>query len=110
MASSEIAGVPGPSAEDVQRVASLARLDLSERAATALAHDLAAILGHVNRLTELDVAGVEPMTSPIEPGNRWADGETPGPTLPAETVSALAPAAEGPFIAVAKVLGDGPGA
>lgn len=110
MAASDGSASAAPSADDVRRVASLARLHLNEGQAEALAADLAAILGHVERLRTLDVEGVEPMTSPIEPGNRWEDGETPGETLANDIVTGLAPASDGPFIAVPKVLDDGQGA
>ena len=47
----------------VKRVARLARIAVSEDDATRMTGELNAILGFVEQLNEVDVAGVEPMTS-----------------------------------------------
>jgi aspartyl-tRNA(Asn)/glutamyl-tRNA(Gln) amidotransferase subunit C len=47
----------------VKRVARLARIAVSEEDAARMVGELNAILGFVAQLTEVDVAGVEPMTS-----------------------------------------------
>jgi aspartyl-tRNA(Asn)/glutamyl-tRNA(Gln) amidotransferase subunit C len=49
--------------ETVKRVARLARIKVSEEEAQALEGELNGILGWVEQLGEVDVAGVEPMTS-----------------------------------------------
>ncbi|MYZ48714.1 Asp-tRNA(Asn)/Glu-tRNA(Gln) amidotransferase subunit GatC [Propylenella binzhouense] len=49
----------------VKRVAHLARIRVTEEEAAALQGELNAILGFVEQLNEVDVAGVEPMTSVI---------------------------------------------
>ncbi|HMN86180.1 MAG TPA: Asp-tRNA(Asn)/Glu-tRNA(Gln) amidotransferase subunit GatC [Bauldia sp.] len=49
----------------VKRVARLARIAVSEAEAEALKGDLNTILGFVELLNEVDVAGVEPMTSVV---------------------------------------------
>jgi len=46
----------------VKRVARLARIAVSEDDATRMTGELNAILGFVEQLNEVDVAGVEPMT------------------------------------------------
>ncbi|MGA0871866.1 MAG: Asp-tRNA(Asn)/Glu-tRNA(Gln) amidotransferase subunit GatC, partial [Phycisphaerales bacterium] len=53
----------------------------------------------------VDCEGVEPMTRPFDASNRL-DEDVPGPTIPVATITAAAPASEGPFIAVPKVLAD----
>ena len=49
----------------VKRVARLARIAVSEDDAGRMAGELNAILGFVEQLNEVDVTGVEPMTSVI---------------------------------------------
>ena len=47
----------------VRKVAKLARIELEEAEVAPLAEELSAILGWVEQLGEVDVEGVEPMTS-----------------------------------------------
>lgn len=95
-----------PSLEDVARVAVLSRLALDSEDLKAAQIDLTIILDHVATLATLDVEGVEPMPRPHEIVNRLAEDE-PGPTLDRAVLLDLAPATEGDFIAVPKVLGEG---
>ncbi|MHC4833915.1 MAG: Asp-tRNA(Asn)/Glu-tRNA(Gln) amidotransferase subunit GatC [Planctomycetota bacterium] len=98
-------------AADVRKIARLARLRLAEdehaeqAAVEALLGELRSVLGHINRLRSLDLDGVEPMTRPHGSVNRL-DADEPGPVLDPATLLAAAPLAEGPFIAVPKVLAD----
>lgn len=94
------------SPEQVRKVATLARLKLSDTQLEQYRHQLGAVLDSMHRLKALDLSGVEPMTSPLDLTNRLADDE-PGPTLTNEQLMALAPrhAAHPPFIAVPKVIG-----
>ncbi len=48
--------------KDVEHIASLARLQLSEKEEDKFQKDLASVLGYIEKLKELDVAGVEPTT------------------------------------------------
>jgi aspartyl-tRNA(Asn)/glutamyl-tRNA(Gln) amidotransferase subunit C len=95
-----------PTQADVARVARLARLALDDDGLVAARADLTAILGHVAMLTTLDVEGVEPMARPHHQVNRLAEDE-PGPALDRRVLLDLAPAVEGDYIAVPKVLGEG---
>ena len=51
--------------DTVKRVAHLARIAVSDAEAEALQGDLNTILGFVEQLNEVDVSGVEPMTSVV---------------------------------------------
>ena len=51
--------------QTVKRVARLARIAVSEEDAARMTGELNAILGFVEQLNEVDVEGVEPMTSVI---------------------------------------------
>ncbi|MDG2422993.1 MAG: Asp-tRNA(Asn)/Glu-tRNA(Gln) amidotransferase subunit GatC [Phycisphaerales bacterium] len=94
--------------DEARHVAKLARLKLSEAELEACRHDLVAILGHVATLGELDLKGVEPMAHPGDRTNR-IDPDEPEASMTTQEVLAIAPATEGPFIAVPKVLGGDEG-
>lgn len=76
--------------DTVRRLAELARLELDERETLALVHDLTRILHHVDTLAELDLEGVEPMTSAFEGGSTLRADE-PRPSLPSELALREAP-------------------
>lgn len=99
------------SLSETRKVATLARLALTDSQLEKHRHNLGAILGYMQQLQQLDLAGVEPMTSPIQITNRL-DDDAPGPMLTNEQLMALAPAhaAEVPFVKVPKVIGGGDGA
>lgn len=48
------------SEKEVERIASLARIKLSEKEKKELARDLGVILGYINKLDEIKTEGVEP--------------------------------------------------
>ena len=58
----------------VKRVAHLARIAVSDDDAERMTGELNAILGFVEQLNEVDVAGVEPMTSVTPDGDEEAAG------------------------------------
>lgn len=89
--------------ETVKRVAHLARIAVSDAEAEALQTDLNAILGFVEQLNEVDIAGVEPMTSAIGMSMKMrADTVTEGDQ--AERIVANAPAGTDHFFVVPKVV------
>ena len=97
------------SLQQVRRVARLACLDLSDEQLEEHRGRLSAVLEYFDRLRELDLDDVEPMTHPVTSTNRLAADE-PGPTLPIDALLKNAPAVEGRFLAVPKVLEEGGGA
>lgn len=97
------------SSDEVKKVASLARLGLSDARAAAMAGQLSAVLGYVEKLRELDLEGVEPLVHVGDEVNRLAADE-PGATLSNEDLMRMAPASDPPFVKVPKVLGEGGGA
>lgn len=94
------------SAEDVKKVAALARLAIADDQVEPMRQKMAAVLGYVEKLQELDLEGVEPLVHVGDEVNRLADDE-PGETLSNEALMKMAPDADPPFIAVPKVLGGG---
>lgn len=90
-------------AEDVRKVAKLARLAIAEEDVPALTKELNGILEMVERLQELDVASVEPMTSVTPmPLKRRDDVVTDGDA--SEEILANAPEAAEGFFVVPKVV------
>ncbi len=87
----------------VKRVAHLARIAVSEADAEAMTGELNAILGFVEQLDEVDVTGVEPMTSvtPMEMKKR-TDNVSDGNK--AADITTNAPASEDGFFQVPKVV------
>ena len=89
--------------DTVKRVAKLARIAVSEDHAEKLVGDLNNILGFVEQLSEVDVDGVEPMTSVVETSmKKRADIVTDGDR--AGDILANAPASEEGFFLVPKVV------
>jgi aspartyl-tRNA(Asn)/glutamyl-tRNA(Gln) amidotransferase subunit C len=89
--------------ETVKRVAHLARIRLSDEEAVALRGELNAILGFVEQLNEVDITGVEPMTSVLPmPMKKREDRVTDGGK--ADDIVANAPATEGHYFLVPKVV------
>jgi aspartyl-tRNA(Asn)/glutamyl-tRNA(Gln) amidotransferase subunit C len=93
-------------AAQVTHVAKLARLEVAPARIEQYRMQLAAVLGHIAQLDAVDLAGVEPMAHPFESHNRLAE-DVPVDGLPIEAVLMNAPAVEGRFLAVPKVLAEG---
>jgi aspartyl-tRNA(Asn)/glutamyl-tRNA(Gln) amidotransferase subunit C len=90
-------------ASTVRRIAHLARIAVAESEVSHLAGELNAILAFVEQLSEVDVEGVEPMTSvtPMEMKKR-ADVVNDGEI--ADDIVRNAPATENHFFLVPKVV------
>jgi aspartyl-tRNA(Asn)/glutamyl-tRNA(Gln) amidotransferase subunit C len=89
--------------QTVKRVARLARIAVTDEDAERMTGELNAILGFVEQLNEVDVSGVEPMTSvtPMEMKKRQdvvTDGNKAG------DIVANAPATDENFFLVPKVV------
>jgi aspartyl-tRNA(Asn)/glutamyl-tRNA(Gln) amidotransferase subunit C len=89
--------------EQVKKVASLARLSLSESEVTAFASQLSKVLGYVERLAEVDTSDVAPMAHAIEDQNVLRDDE-PREGLPREQALQNAPHTDGRYFIVPQIL------
>ncbi|GAA4534134.1 hypothetical protein GCM10023174_29480 [Chelativorans composti] len=89
--------------ETVKRVAKLARIAIDDEAASRMTGELNAILGFVEQLNEVDVAGVEPMTSVIPMAMRMRADEVTDGNKAADIV-ANAPTQADNFFMVPKVV------
>ncbi|HZW05995.1 MAG TPA: Asp-tRNA(Asn)/Glu-tRNA(Gln) amidotransferase subunit GatC [Phycisphaerales bacterium] len=100
----------GLSAEQVRKVAGLAKLELADAEVERLRGELGAILSYAQRLQVVNLDGVEPLATPLElTGPMDDDAPFAGYALTPEALHAMAPATDGPFIKVPKVLGDAAG-
>ena len=87
----------------VKRVAHLARIAVPETDLPKLQGELNAILGFVEQLNEVDVAGVEPMTSVTPTAMKQREDVVNDGGI-AELVVANAPASEDHYFMVPKVI------
>lgn len=90
--------------DDVQHLAQLSNLQLSDEEVSALQIDLENIVGYVQLLDELDTTGVEPTYQVTDLENVWRDDVVNNYGINKETLLALAPAVDAAQIKVPKVL------
>lgn len=77
-------------ADEVRKVARLARLDLADVDLARLQPQLASILDYVTQLQQLPTDGVEPLAHPLPVSNAFRD-DVPAPSLPVDDALANAP-------------------
>ena len=90
---------------DVRRIATLARLELSDAEVEHFTGQLDAILGHIEQLSMLDVSGIEPTAYPIPIASPMRV-DTPWQSLPQEALLQNAPDQAQQQIRVPKVVAD----
>jgi aspartyl-tRNA(Asn)/glutamyl-tRNA(Gln) amidotransferase subunit C len=90
-------------AETVRRVAHLARVAVAEDEIGHLAGELNAMLAFVEQLAEVDVTGVEPMTSVTPMAMKMRKDKVTDGSI-ADAIMANAPAREDHFFLVPKVV------
>jgi aspartyl-tRNA(Asn)/glutamyl-tRNA(Gln) amidotransferase subunit C len=85
------------SREEVDYVAALARLELSDAEADTLAGELSDVLGHIDRMRSLDLDGVTPTSHVVDVSDAQRP-DVPAPSLDREVILAAAPeVADGGF-------------
>lgn len=89
--------------QTVRRVAKLARIAVPEERLAALAGELSGLMDWIEQLSEVDITGVEPMTTTVAMSlplrdDRITDGGSP------ETILRNAPRAADGFFVVPKVV------
>jgi aspartyl-tRNA(Asn)/glutamyl-tRNA(Gln) amidotransferase subunit C len=92
---------------DVEHVAHLARLALTDAELDALTGELGAILDHAAQVSALDTADVPPTAHPLPIVNVLRPDEV-RPSLPRDEVLAAAPQAEDDRFRVPRILGEEP--
>ena len=90
-------------ADTVRRIAHLARMAVAEDEVEPLRGELNAILAFVEQLSEVDVVGVEPMTSVTPMAMKKREDVVDDGGI-ADDIVKNAPAAEGRYFVVPKVV------
>jgi aspartyl-tRNA(Asn)/glutamyl-tRNA(Gln) amidotransferase subunit C len=92
--------------EQVHYVAALANLSLTDAEVSKLQRDLDGILGHFDKLNEIDVSGVEPMAQVLYDTEETATlrADVPVPPLGNELALANAPQPGAGYFKVPKVI------
>ncbi|NWG03078.1 MAG: Asp-tRNA(Asn)/Glu-tRNA(Gln) amidotransferase subunit GatC [Syntrophaceae bacterium] len=88
---------------DIEKVAKLARLELSEQERVTLGSQLEQILNYMDQLNQIDTTGVEPTSHAIPLSNVFKEDEIQ-PSFPKEEVLALAPDKEDDHFKVPKII------
>ncbi|GAA5106879.1 Asp-tRNA(Asn)/Glu-tRNA(Gln) amidotransferase subunit GatC [Bartonella jaculi] len=89
--------------ETVKRVAHLARIAIHDDEAERMAKELNVILGFVEQLSEVDVSGIEPLTSVMPMALRMREDHVTDGDKAADVV-ANAPVTEENFFLVSKIV------
>ena len=90
--------------DDVQHLAQLSSLQLTNDEVGSLQTDLQNIVGYIQQLDELDTTGVEPTYQVTDLENVWRDDVVDNYGIDKTALLALAPAVEADQIKVPKVL------
>ncbi len=91
------------SIKEVEYVARLARLEITDKETEKFTAQLNDILGYIDKLNELDTKGVEPMSHAIAVTNAFREDKVLE-SLGTQNVLANAPDARGEFFRVPKVI------
>ena len=91
--------------KEVEHVAKLAQLELSEDEKGIFSRQLSAILTYMDQLKTLDTRGVEPTMTVLPTENIFRDDEV-RPSLPQERALANAPEQADGFFRVPRILED----
>lgn len=90
-------------AEDVRRIAHLARLAIAEESVPAYVRELSSIMALVERMNAVDTEGVEPLAHPLDMVQRLRPDEvTEGDQR--ETFQTIAPLTEAGLYLVPRVI------
>jgi aspartyl-tRNA(Asn)/glutamyl-tRNA(Gln) amidotransferase subunit C len=90
---------------DIRYVAALARLALTDSEIETFGRQLGDLLGHVNRLAELDIESV-PATAQVVESRNVTRPDDLQPCLDRERILAEAPQRQGPFFRVPRIIAE----
>ena len=91
------------SKEEVEHVAKLARLEISEAEGEAFSRQLSSILTYVEQLKAIETTGIEPTMTALEQTNVFREDRVRA-SLPIEHALANAPDAEDGYFRVPRIL------
>ena len=93
--------------QEVEQVARLARLTLSDPEKERMRRELDGILSYIDKLRALDTEGVPPTSHAVPMTNVMREDE-PVPSLPQEDMLANAPDRNGEFFRVPRIIEETP--
>ncbi|MDQ6734386.1 MAG: Asp-tRNA(Asn)/Glu-tRNA(Gln) amidotransferase subunit GatC [Nitrospirota bacterium] len=91
------------SKQEVERVAKLARLEITEGEKDTLSKQLSSILTYIEELKSWDTTGVEPTATVLEQTNVLREDRAK-PSLPVEQAVMNAPDSDGGYFRVPRIL------
>lgn len=94
-----------PQSIDIRYVAKLARIELTDEEIEIFGKQLGDLLGHVNKLAELDVASVPATAQVVESRNVMRE-DSRRPCLDREQVLSQAPQRQGAFFRVPRIIAE----
>ena len=91
---------------DIERLARLARLELTDDEKALIAPQLSSFLAYAEQVQQVATSGVPPTSHPFGGATEWRDDE-PRPSLPRQEALAQAPEADRPhgLFKVPRVIG-----
>ena len=89
--------------QEVEKVAKLARLEITQAEKEAFAKQLSQILTHVEKLKRYDTKGIEPTATVLGQVNVFRD-DVVGPSLPVDKALANAPERQADGFSVPKII------
>ena len=101
-----MAGEPKITMRDVEHVARLSRLALTDQEKERMRRELDGILSYIDKLRALDTANVPPTSHAVPMTNVMRDDE-PRPSLAQDLMLANAPERSGEFFRVPKIIEEG---
>ncbi len=91
------------SKEEVERVAKLARLEITDGEKDSLSRQLSSILTYIEELKSWDTTGIEPTATVLEQTNVLRE-DLAKPSLPVEQALLNAPDSDGQYFRVPRIL------
>lgn len=101
-----MAGEPKITMRDVEHVARLSRLALTDQEKERMRRELDGILSYIDKLRALDTANVPPTSHAVPMTNVMREDE-PRPSLAQDEMLANAPERSGEFFRVPKIIEEG---
>ena len=101
-----MAGEPKITMRDVEHVARLSRLALTDQEKDRMRRELDGILSYIDKLRALDTANVPPTSHAVPMTNVMREDE-PRPSLSQDEMLANAPERSGEFFRVPKIIEEG---
>jgi len=92
--------------DEVAKVARLSRIAMTDAELDTFSDQLSRILDYFDKLSELDTAGVEPLSHALPVANVFRD-DTPGESLPMDDALSNAPERTAAAFKVPRVLDEG---